>query len=167
MLAIQAADPSLPYYPVISTEVTNKANAKLYLSIFDQFGLANDGMKQNVTDYIQTVGGAARTDNAVAGNFTLRPLLYDSAVFLFCLGLLTLVNTWVPKHRYIWGSIFSRWLMAIVLGLLTLLANNDSDWQRIQDNAVLGAIVAVAFVIQFAVDYGLIWVASWRQKRIQ
>ena len=71
-------------------------------------------MKANFTQYIRAVGGAARTDNMTEGRFSPEPYLDDSvhdvqasaiwillsgAVFLACLGLITLVNSWVPERE--------------------------------------------------------------------
>ncbi|EJD37311.1 hypothetical protein AURDEDRAFT_129509 [Auricularia subglabra TFB-10046 SS5] len=163
----------------VHTEVASKGTAKIMLIVFDQFGLADNGFTTNVSNYIDTIGGDARSgtvslmpllDGTVARvQESARWILLAGAVFLACLGLLTLANyeSWVHKHRYLWGSILSRWVTAVVLGLLTLLGTNTAKWQRLQDEALLGAIVAIAFIVQFAIDYGLLICAAWRQKRGQ
>lgn len=160
-------------------EIVNKAFAQLFLNVFERFDIASDAMKANFTQYIRAVGGAARTDNMTEGRFAPEPYLDDSvhdvqasaiwillsgAVFLACLGVITLVNSWVPKHRYIWGSVLSRWTMAGILALLSLLGTNRVNWQKLQDQAMLGAIVAMAFIFQFGIDHLVIWIASRRQK---
>lgn len=58
----------------------------------------------------------------------------------------------------------TRWIMAIVVGLLTLLARNQEKWQKIQGKAILGAVPAVAFIVQFIVDHVIIWLAARGQK---
>lgn len=79
-------------------------------------GLVTDTAASQFETYIQTIGGAARTDNVTSlTTFTLRPLI-DSitdnikasdigipiagAVFLASLGFIAIVNEWTPKRRF-------------------------------------------------------------------
>ncbi|KZW03427.1 hypothetical protein EXIGLDRAFT_828360 [Exidia glandulosa HHB12029] len=169
----------------VVNEITNKAFAQLIFNVLSTFELVDDTETQNqFSAYIQTIGGAARTDD-LQTNFTLDPIISGltdpiqasdiwiplaGAAFLASLGVLAIVNEWVPRHRYIWASILSRWGMAITLALTTLFKLDSGLWKQLEDLGMLGAMVAIAFIVQFAVDHLLIGlavrrIASWRPRR--
>ncbi|EJD37330.1 hypothetical protein AURDEDRAFT_173605 [Auricularia subglabra TFB-10046 SS5] len=140
----------------LENEVDNKGVAQLLLNILDTLNLDTDEIRDNFTDYINTVGGAIQV--------SAKWILAASAVFLACLGFLTLVNSWFPKRRHMWASILTRWMMAAIVGLLSLLARNPAKWQEMQDKALLGGVAAVAFVLQFIADHVIIWLAAKRRR---
>ncbi|EJD37327.1 hypothetical protein AURDEDRAFT_147047 [Auricularia subglabra TFB-10046 SS5] len=180
--AFSAAENTTFYDTQALNENINKAIAQVFLNVFERFEIASDDMKANVTEYIRAVGGAARTDNFAEGIFTPAHHVVDSlkdvqasatwillsgAAFLGFLGIITLVDNWTPKHRYIWGSVLSRWTMAVILVLLSLLGTNRVSWTKLQHQAMLGAIVGIAFIIQFGVDHLVLGIASRRQKYLR
>ncbi|EJD37325.1 hypothetical protein AURDEDRAFT_188092 [Auricularia subglabra TFB-10046 SS5] len=159
-------------------ELVNKAFAQVFLNIFENFELADDDMRANFTTYIQAVGGAARSDDIAKEKFALEGVLdakladvqasalwipLAAGAFLASLAFIAIVNAWVPKHRYIWASVLARAAMAVVVALLTLLRASPATWKSLQDQGLLGALVAVSFVTQFAVDHILIWFAVRRR----
>lgn len=100
-------------------------HTRLPLTVVQTFDLTDDPQVQgNFTEYIQTIGGAARTDN-LAANFTLEPTVdgvvdpikasdiwipLAGAAFLASLGLIAIVNEWVPKRTC---PCFSRPILAL------------------------------------------------------
>ncbi|EJD37333.1 hypothetical protein AURDEDRAFT_173608 [Auricularia subglabra TFB-10046 SS5] len=167
--AIEAQDSSVPQEELLH-EVNNKATALLILSLIEAVNLDTEEIRENITEYVNTIGGAARTDTR---NFTFASILdarvaeiqvsamwilLSSAVFLACLALITLVNSWRPKCGHVWISIVTRATTAVIVGLLSFLARNPVQWQEMQDKALMGAFAAVAFVAQVIVDHVIIWI---------
>lgn len=185
VVRIRAADPKATPEEVFE-EVFSKTIAQVFFNILSTFNLVDDpDVKSNFTTYLDTIGGVARQDNLTAGTtdedfwkaFSLTPTIngvfatiqasdvwipITGAAFLACLGILGIVNEWVPRHRYIWASVLSRWTMATLLLTTSLFWFNKSIWTVLENLGLLGAIVAIAFIIQFGLDQVLIGVAVRR-----
>ncbi|KAF8601824.1 hypothetical protein BDV93DRAFT_607936 [Ceratobasidium sp. AG-I] len=108
---------------------------------------------------------------------TTRYIMAMAGSVLIFMAILDVVHS-RPRDRYQWGSILSRFLMGLILNLLLLLniGRYRTLWvyedQKCHQAGVylwleaywVLPTIAIAFALQFLIDFGLVWYAVYKYK---
>ncbi|KZV79493.1 hypothetical protein EXIGLDRAFT_846478 [Exidia glandulosa HHB12029] len=157
---------------VSAVEFGNKATAQVVLNLYNQYQIITDEIQDTLTAYIFTSGGDALTDLPGSPSYAalVSARISDiqasdvfipvaAGAYLIFLAIIAIVNAWIPQNRYIWASALCRFSMGVVVALIALARLTPSSWQHLLDAELLPLIVAIAFIVQFALDQVIVYMA--------